>query len=196
MDAKLLHITDIHCNTEKLSQILHREDYDIIIATGDFECIEPLEILEQTNVKVLAVPGNMDPPHVIRKLKDLKWDIDGSISQFNDMVFGGVGGVEPSHSVEKLLQFNKGGNINIVLTHYPPKGLLDKTIFGIHIGLDRIRKLVETVNPRIVLTGHVHEARGIAHLGNTLIINPGPLLQGYYAIIEMGEETKPSLKKI
>ncbi len=196
MEAKLLHITDIHCNTEKLAETLSKEDYDLVVATGDFECLEPLETLEQTGAKILAVPGNMDPPHVIRRLKDLEWSIDGVTRQVNGMVFAGVGGVDPGHSTEKLVKSAGGEKIDVILTHYPPKGILDKTIFGIHIGLAKIRKLIETTSPRLVLAGHVHEARGVARLGNTLIINPGPLLHGYYATIHVGEETKPSLKKI
>ncbi len=196
MEAKLLHITDIHCNTEKLAETLGREDYDLVIATGDFECLEPLEILEQTGAKILAVPGNMDPPHVIRRLKDLEWSIDGVTRRANGMVFAGVGGVDPGHSAEKLVKSAGEESIDVLLTHYPPKGILDKTIFGINIGLAKIRKLIETMSPRLVLAGHVHEARGVAQLGNTLIINPGPLLHGYYATIHVGEETKPSLKKI
>ncbi len=196
MEAKLLHITDIHCNTEKLAETLSKEDYDLVVATGDFECLEPLEILEQTGANVIAVPGNMDPPHVIRRLKDLEWSIDGVTRQVNGMVYAGVGGVDPGHSTEKLVKSTKGEKIDVILTHYPPKGILDKTIFGIHIGLAKIRKLIETTSPRLVLAGHVHEARGVARLGNTLIINPGPLLHGYYATIHVGEETKPSLKKI
>ncbi len=196
MEAKLLHITDIHCNTEKLAETLSKEDYDLVVATGDFECLEPLETLEQTGAKILAVPGNMDPPHVIRRLKDLEWSVDGIKRRVNGLVFAGIGGVDPGHSTEKLVKSAGKENVDILLTHYPPKGILDKTIFGIHIGLASIRRLIETMSPRLVLAGHVHEARGVARLGNTLIINPGPLLHGYYVTIHVGEETKPSLKKI
>ncbi|MEB3756070.1 MAG: metallophosphoesterase family protein [Desulfurococcales archaeon] len=194
--VKALHITDIHCETRKLKEVLAREQFDIIFATGDFECIETLEIIQEANVPVYAVTGNMDPPHIARKLKELDWSIEGRISMFHNLRLGGIGGVEPTYSLKKLESILREGGIDILLTHYPPYQTLDKTIFGIHVGSKRIRELVDRYKPQLVLCGHIHEAKGQVNRGNTTIVNPGPLLKGYYALIDVGEKTYASLKHL
>lgn len=57
---------------------------------------------------------------------------------------------------------------------YPPKPVIkggNQVIAG--VGSSSIRATVEKVQPLVVLSGHVHEARGTARVGKTLIINPG-----------------------
>jgi Icc-related predicted phosphoesterase len=196
--VRILHITDIHCSTRNLKLVLDREKYDVVFATGDLECLETIEILQSSGKDVLAVTGNMDPPHIIRKLKDLGWDIEGRAISMYGLKVGGIGGVEPSYSLGKLRSLLEKGKdeLDVLLTHYPPYQTLDKTLFGVHVGSKNIRQFVLTYRPRLTLTGHIHEAKGYIKLGNTLIVNPGPLLQGYYAIIDVGEKTYPSLKHL
>jgi Icc-related predicted phosphoesterase len=43
--------------------------------------------------------------------------------------------------------------------------------------------------------GHVHESRGYVTLDGTLVVNPGPLKLGYYAIVDYGEN-KAILKRL
>ncbi len=38
------------------------------------------------------------------------------------------------------------------------------------------------------ICGHIHEAKGIDKIGNTLIINPGAARDGHYATIEIDGE--------
>ncbi len=51
-----------------------------------------------------------------------------------------------------------------------------------------MRKLIEDIKPLVVLCGHVHESRGIDKLGSTVIVNPGPLASGYYAIVSVSDD--------
>ncbi|MCE4606504.1 MAG: metallophosphoesterase family protein [Desulfurococcales archaeon] len=194
--VKALHITDIHCETHKLKEVLTKEEYDIVLTTGDFECIETLEVIHESDADVLAVTGNTDPPHIARRLKELGWSIEGRIVVVHNLKLGGIGGIEPAYSLEKLESSLGNNGIDVLLTHYPPYQTLDKTIFGIHVGSKRIREFVERYKPRLVLCGHIHEARGLISDGNTIIVNPGPLFEGYYALIDVGEKTYASLKHL
>ncbi|MGH2750477.1 MAG: metallophosphoesterase family protein [Actinomycetota bacterium] len=45
----------------------------------------------------------------------------------------------------------------------------------IPVGSRAVRRLIEEHQPLIALHGHIHEARGIAHIGRTLCINPGSM---------------------
>ncbi|WP_243678145.1 hypothetical protein [Vulcanisaeta distributa] len=81
------------------------------------------------------------------------------------------------------------GSRLILVSHYPPYGTsVDRAWSGAHIGSKSVRKFVEDIKPLAVLCGHVHESRGIDRLGNTIIVNPGPLANGYYAIININDD--------
>ncbi|MCU0313714.1 MAG: hypothetical protein MUC84_06590 [Solirubrobacteraceae bacterium] len=42
-----------------------------------------------------------------------------------------------------------------------------------HAGSSAVRAVIEDVQPRVSLHGHIHESRGAARLGRTLCLNPG-----------------------
>jgi Icc-related predicted phosphoesterase len=41
------------------------------------------------------------------------------------------------------------------------------------VGSPAIRKAIETYQPLLVLTGHIHESRGVVKIGRTTVVNPG-----------------------
>ncbi len=43
----------------------------------------------------------------------------------------------------------------------------------IPVGSHAVRQVIEEYQPLLALHGHIHESRGVAHLGRTLCINPG-----------------------
>jgi hypothetical protein len=48
-----------------------------------------------------------------------------------------------------------------------------------------VRNYVETRTPMLVLSGHVHESRGVDNIGGTTVVNPGPLMEGNYAEVTL-----------
>ena len=60
----------------------------------------------------------------------------------------------------------------IVMSHGPAFGLLDRMFTGMHVG-DKVlrRQLLERVRPRFHCFGHIHEAWGVAEEGVTTFIN-------------------------
>jgi Icc-related predicted phosphoesterase len=62
-------------------------------------------------------------------------------------------------------------DINILLTHGPPHGILDTIHSGESVGCEELLKTVARIRPHIHAFGHIHEAYGIKTVGTTKLIN-------------------------
>ncbi|TMW66287.1 hypothetical protein Poli38472_004052 [Pythium oligandrum] len=63
-------------------------------------------------------------------------------------------------------------DVDILVTHGPPHGVLDKTVTGLHVGEESLLKeILSRCRPQFHLFGHIHEAYGITRLGKTVFIN-------------------------
>ena len=82
--------------------------------------------------------------------------------------------------LNKLLREKKNA---ILICHNPPYGIVDKAFNGKHVGSKILLKAIKTYQPRLVLCGHIHEAKGEEKIGKTKIYNLG--WQGDYKIIEI-----------
>jgi Icc-related predicted phosphoesterase len=47
-----------------------------------------------------------------------------------------------------------------------------------------------------VLSGHIHEARGIVEQEGTLFVNPGAAKDGFAALLDINAETKATLLQV
>lgn len=181
---RVLHVSDVHCATGNLVRVLESEDYDLVLATGDFECVDSAEALTRAKADVYAITGNMDNAGVYRKLKSLGILLDGRITFFEDITIGGLGGLDFKGSMEKFKkELSDFETLNVLMTHHPPAGILDEPRPGLHIGLPEVKDIVERLKPRLHIFGHVHEMPGHVVKGSTVHVNAGPLEKGYYAII-------------
>lgn len=75
-------------------------------------------------------------------------------------------------------------NKTILITHGPPKGILDKVANGLHTGSVSIFNLVKEKQPIFHVFGHIHEAFGRTVIDNTTFYNAASLwddwlLRGY-----------------
>ena len=202
---RILHVTDVHCRLDMLEEILDAEEgYDIIALTGDICCDSRLKrLLGGRGARVYAVSGNMDDTHIIRLLRDYGWLLDGRVAVHGDLVFAGIGGSQPLQNIEavsRLLEEHGlvgSGHTLIVLAHHPVHGKLDVTFLGVHAGLYETRAFVERYKPRLYMHGHIHEARGVDRLGDTVLVNPGPAAQGNYAWIEVyRDDVRVELRRV
>ncbi len=61
---------------------------------------------------------------------------------------------------------------DVLITHGPPYGILDKTIMQMHAGCKDLLDIVqEKVQPKLHVFGHIHEAYGQKQIGDTHYIN-------------------------
>ncbi|MBN2117454.1 MAG: hypothetical protein JW730_12835 [Anaerolineales bacterium] len=83
------------------------------------------------------------------------------------------------------------------MCHQPPFGTRNDLIQGnVHVGSKAVRKFIERYQPLICFTGHIHEGTGIHQMGNTRIINPGPLSEGSYAYADITPEGIQALEVV
>jgi len=60
---------------------------------------------------------------------------------------------------------------DILVTHGPPHGILDRTMRGKDVGCRDLREAIERVRPRVHVFGHIHEGYGRYDDGQTLFMN-------------------------
>ena len=84
----------------------------------------------------------------------------------------------------------------IFLIHYSPYGVFDKVKFkgspmnGKHVGFEPYNWIIEKYKPMLVISGHMHEYQGAKRMGKSLLVNPGPALEGKAAVIDVDEINK------
>jgi predicted phosphodiesterase len=62
-------------------------------------------------------------------------------------------------------------DVDVLITHGPPYGILDLNMRDEHCGDEALLEAVEQIKPKIHAFGHVHYSRGAGHLGETLFVN-------------------------
>jgi len=62
-------------------------------------------------------------------------------------------------------------NTDVLITHGPPKGILDTIVSGDEVGCERLVDALKIVKPKFHIFGHIHEARGILKKKHTTYIN-------------------------
>ena len=194
MVKRLLHVSDIHCMSSMLARVVELEsrNVDAIVVSGDIECDgKIIEILRRAGKPVFAVPGNMDDHYIAKLLREAGMSVEGDVLDYGNIVVVGIGGREPLANikrVEMLLEQLKPNKPLLVVAHHPPHGHVDLAWSGVHAGLYETLKLIERYKPIAYLCGHIHEARGVSRHDKTLIVNPGPLANGYYAIVDLARQ--------
>ncbi len=85
----------------------------------------------------------------------------------------------------------------LLASHTPPfDTLADQVSPGVHVGSKAVRDFILRVRPAVCLTGHIHEARSVDALGETIIINPGDLASGGYARIDWDGKTLSAILRL
>mgnify|MGYP002148682531 CR=1 FL=1 len=74
--------------------------------------------------------------------------------------------------VSKPMDFMRHEHADVFVLHNPPYGTLDKLPRYGHCGSQGLRQAVDDVQPRLVLSGHVHESFGLLKLGQSYFLNP------------------------
>jgi Icc-related predicted phosphoesterase len=216
---RVILLTDIHGETEKLGKILEREEYDAVLCAGDLSDANEFEDYEGQLHKVIeefekegkmtkAVPGNMDHEDVcVRNLIQRRMNIHKKIASFEDFEAVGFGGgqtpfgtpFEPEgeeikNALSTLYDRMKSDN-RVGVIHQPPKNCLN-LVDGDNVGSEEVRELIEEKDFELVLTGHIHEARGREELAGTTVVNPGPVLEGFYAVADLSEGVELEMKEL
>jgi Icc-related predicted phosphoesterase len=178
---------------------------DLILVTGDMTrwrgaetARKVLEAIWDYNPHVLAQVGNTDTWEVQRYLEQCGINLHGQGYRFGDVGIFGVGGstYTPFASPTELSEAEiadtllagyamvRDARYTILVAHCPPyQTAVDRLYSGAHVGSHSVRHFIETYQPDLCISGHIHEAPGEDTIGRTLLLNPGMLAQGGYVMV-------------
>jgi Icc-related predicted phosphoesterase len=193
---KLLLFSDLHCDVraaERLIDLATQEAVDVLVGAGDFGTkrsgIElTLDVLRSVARPVVLVAGNAESDV---ELADACRDwanahvLHGSGIEVNGMPFFGLGAAVPETPFGSWsfdLTEEQAADLladcpmqAILVTHSPPRGVLDTSSRGENLGSEAVRATIATKKPRLAVCGHIHDSAGKHdRLGDTPVVNAGP----------------------
>jgi len=191
---RLLLFSDLHSDFRMASDLAKlANDVDIVVGAGDF-CIgrrgleKIIRSLAQINKPPVLVPGNSESDdELIKACRFWKCAqiLHGRQASIGGITFFGIGGGIPitpfgswSYDFSEDEAFELLRNCPpgcILVSHSPPKGVLDLSSGGRSLGSRAVRDTIALKKPQLVVCGHIHGSAGQSNrLGQTNIINAGP----------------------
>jgi Icc-related predicted phosphoesterase len=194
--TRILAVSDIHGTLAGLHCIAEMIDIhspELLAICGDITDFGRTEwkgnVLDKFDLPIMAVHGNCDTMDVAGLLAD-----DDDRARINKARrFGGLDFLGLGYPFERGLDI--GRKFDVLVSHVPPHGCNDR-IPGGHRGDVWLRDFVMKHRPKLVLSGHIHESRGICRLGETVCVNPGPAMHGFGAVINTDEIARAELYSV
>ena len=201
----VLLIADLHGQFGKIDSFLELNPEAVFIA-GDITNMGPVDavddVLSRIDVPCFAVPGNCDPREILDTLEHSDAVcLHGAQINLGTMTLVGVGGSNPTpfntpfeltdKQIDDVLhqgmvKMEKALH-NVLISHAPPFETLD-LVNGEHVGSQSIRRHIKDFD--LICCAHIHEQRGVKEIDGVKIINPGPAMDGYCAMLHFGNEAK------
>ncbi|MFZ1898104.1 metallophosphoesterase family protein [Methanoregula sp.] len=201
----VLLIADLHGQFGKIDSFLELNPEAVFIA-GDITNMGPVDavddVLSRIDVPCFAVPGNCDPREILDTLEHSDAVcLHGAQINLGTVTIVGIGGSNPTpfntpfeltdKQIDDLLhqgmaKMEKTVH-NVLISHAPPFDTLD-LINGEHVGSQSIRRHIKDFD--LVCCAHIHEQRGVKDVDGVKIVNPGPAMDGYCAMLHFGNEAK------
>jgi Icc-related predicted phosphoesterase len=207
---RFLVISDVHGRDRVAgwaNRLAEEHAVDAFIVLGDITHFGPAsfagEFLPKLRWPVYAIPGNCDPPELVsQEIERHAILLHKRKVMINGVPFIGLGGSNPTifetpfemeeeEIMSALRPLMEPGAIMVL--HAPAKGINDTIATGLHVGSESILQLVREFRPKAVLSGHIHEARGLVEENGTVFLNPGAAKDGFAALIDVNGEVKASL---
>jgi len=195
----LLAVADLHDEEAVLERLGEWvESVEAVLIAGDVTSTNRSyaeDLLATVGQKGLFVPGNNERDEVIALLEPIS--IHGKAGEVGGVRVAGFGysNVTPFHTPgdrdrewwrAHLWRLPREGDI--LLTHVPPHGILDKTSSGARVGCRELRAFVEEASYSLHLFGHVHERVGFSLQGEgKAFINLPPAFSLQGLLIEGNE---------
>lgn len=140
-------------------------EYKIVIA-GNHDFVLEDESEKSEAEKVLCDHGLIYLNDTGIQIKDFKFWGSPIQPEFFNWAFNRRRGFEIRQHWDLIPQ-----DTDILITHGPPFGILDRVKGGQHVGCDDLLKKVEKIKPKVHIFGHIHEDYGQSEKNGTLYIN-------------------------
>jgi hypothetical protein len=206
----LLVASDMHGSLPGLDwlvSIARQRKPDILVYLGDFVTggperflLEAARDMRELAPNVLLIPGNHDPRESLVRLERECYDgmklLHKQTAFIKGFSFMGLGGSLPTPKGQSPFEMPEEQLIaplpallpaDVWVLHHPLRGFNDTTAKGEAMGSTALREAYDEQDPlpRLVLSGHVHDAGGVMRSGPTTFVNPGPLGERSAAWVEL-----------
>ena len=209
MAKRYLVLSDVHGRewvAERAREIMEEKDLDEVVLLGDITHFGPPHFagsfIRALGRRCYAIPGNCDPPGTLAFIERNAISLHGRKVEVDGRTWVGLGGSNPTifntpfELTEEEIACDLAPLMEpgmVLVLHCPPHGTFDGTFSGRHVGSTAIRDLIEKVRPSVVLSGHIHEDRGVVRKDGVWYMNPGAAKDHYAGIMELGDEVSLSL---
>jgi Icc-related predicted phosphoesterase len=205
--VRLVCFGDIHMAfraIERMAPVLATADAAVL--TGDLtnfgdppDAFQVVDAVRAHCPTVWAVTGNLDMAWVIDAFREAGISLHGEGRRVGDLGIFGCGGsnITPMDTPteleeDELRDVLERGHASVadaprrlMICHTPPYDTrLDRLVNGTPVGSPAVREFIERHRPDVAIVGHIHEGRGMQTMGETLVVNPGALRDGGYALVE------------
>jgi Icc-related predicted phosphoesterase len=190
---RLLAFSDLHVDVDQATRLAKASaNADVVIGVGDFASVhsglaETIDALRSIESPTVLVPGNNETEDALREACD-GWEraivLHGESAEIGGVAFFGLGAGVPvtpwdwsfdlteEEARRKLADCPEGC---VLAVHSPPRGHVDTSSGGEHLGSVAVLEAITAKRPRVALCGHIHEAWGKrSQIGPTEVINLGP----------------------
>jgi Icc-related predicted phosphoesterase len=190
---RLLAFSDLHTDLVQAHRLVERSaEVDVVVGVGDFASVhsglrETIAALGAIEAPAVLVPGNNETEEALREAC-ANWSravvLHGEGTEIDGVTFFGLGAGVPvtpwdwsfdltEEAAAELLEACPEGCVLAV--HSPPRGHVDVSGAGRHLGSEAVLRAIERTRPRLALCGHIHESWGMeSRIGPTPVINLGP----------------------
>jgi len=209
MGGRYLVLTDVHRREwvpAAARELMKEHSLDAVVLLGDLTHFGPPQFAEdlitELETKCYAVPGNCDPLGTEAFIKRAGTPLHGVKMTIDGRTWGGLGGSNPSifrtpfempeEEISRLLEPIMEEGMVLVL-HNPAYGTFDTTFSGLHVGSTAIAGAIDRCKPSVVLSGHIHEDRGVERKDGIWYMNPGAAKDHYAGMMELEDEVRLTL---
>ena len=190
---KFLLFSDLHASLEHAHKLVELSaEADVLIGAGDFgnmrkQTADCIKVLRTVDKPAVLVPGNAESVEELRKAAEI-WPsaevLHGTGTMVKGVSFWGLGGGVPTtpfgswsydftEDEARNLLFGCPSN-GILISHSPPKGLVDLASDGKNWGSEAVLETIRSKRPKMVVCGHIHHSwRKSANAGGTVVWNAG-----------------------
>ena len=191
---RLLLFSDVHRDAASAYRLVElAKQVDVVVGAGDFATMrcgleEIVDVLRTIDVPTVLVPGNSESYSEL-SAACLDWPaakvLHGSGIHLQGEEFWGIGGAVPEtpfgawsydfSEVDARSLLADCPQQAILVSHSPPKGILDVSSTGQSLGSVAVREVIDDKQPKLVVCGHIHESGGRSDQTQaTSVVNAGP----------------------
>jgi Icc-related predicted phosphoesterase len=191
--VRLLAFSDLHRDLEAARALVERSgEADVVIGAGDFASVhsglqETLNALAGIETPIVLVPGNNETESALRDAC-AGWStatvLHGQQTEIGGTTFFGLGAGIPITPWDWSFDLNEEQALTmlencspdaVLVVHSPPRGHVDQSSAGEHLGSEAVLDAIEQRQPRLAVCGHIHESWGEeSRIGRTPVFNLGP----------------------